>query len=88
MNKAGLRLLGYSQEELLGKNDYDFFPNEEASFFILADRKTLQGGQCELIEEESIHTKEGKGKSCGSKDSPAWVRWDVAISARNIVGHN
>jgi PAS domain S-box-containing protein len=62
MNKAGERLLGYSQEELLGKNDYDFFPNEEASFFIRADRKTLQGGQCELIEEESIHTKEGKRK--------------------------
>jgi PAS domain S-box-containing protein len=70
MNKAGERLLGYSQEELLGKNDYDFFPNEEASFFILADRKTLQGGQCELIEEESIHTKEGKRKILRTRKIP------------------
>ena len=70
MNKAGQRLLGYSQEELLGKNDYDFFPNEEASFFIRADRKTLQGGKCELIEEESIHTKEGKRKILRTRKIP------------------
>jgi len=60
MNKAGQRLLGYSQEELLGKNDYDFFPKEEADFFTNADRKTLQGNKVVLIEEESIHTREGK----------------------------
>jgi len=62
MNKAGQRLLG--------KNDYDFFPNEEASFFIRADRKTLQWGKCELIEEESIHTKEGKRKILRTRKIP------------------
>ena len=29
-NRAGEALLGYQRGELLGKNDYDFFPTEEA----------------------------------------------------------
>ena len=70
MNKAGQRLLGYLQEELVGKNDYDFFPNEEAAFFTSADRKTLDGGQLQLIEEEAIHTKEGVKKILRTRKIP------------------
>ncbi|MFH0821899.1 MAG: ABC transporter substrate binding protein, partial [Pseudomonadota bacterium] len=32
-NKAGEKLLGYKREDLIGKNDYDFFPKEQADFF-------------------------------------------------------
>src|SRR5206468_8367123 len=32
-NKAGEELLGYSRNDLIGKNDYDFFPKEQADFF-------------------------------------------------------
>jgi len=56
-NRAGERLLGYKREELLGKNDYDFFPRAEADFFIKKDREVLAGGKLVDIEEEPIHTR-------------------------------
>ena len=31
-NKAGENLIGVSKEELIGKSDYDFFPQTEADF--------------------------------------------------------
>jgi len=55
-NKAGEELIGYSREALLGKNDYDFFPKEEADFFILKDREVLGGGTLVDIPEEPIQT--------------------------------
>jgi PAS domain S-box-containing protein len=58
-NKAGEKLLGFSKNELLGKNDYDFFPNEEADFFIKKDKEVLDKGIVLDIPEESIHTKNG-----------------------------
>jgi PAS domain S-box-containing protein len=56
-NKAGEELLGYSRSELLGKNDYDLFPKEEADFFIAKDRQTLSGGSLLDIPEEPIRTR-------------------------------
>ncbi|OVE77921.1 hypothetical protein BVX98_01600 [bacterium F11] len=56
-NKAGEELLGYSRKDLIGKSDYDFFPQIEAEYFIKKDRKTLQQGKIEIIQEEPIHTK-------------------------------
>jgi len=57
-NQAGEQLLGYPREALLGKNDYDFFPQEEAAFFISKDRMVLETGQQIDIPEELIQTKE------------------------------
>jgi PAS domain S-box-containing protein len=56
-NKAGEELLGYSRDELLGKNDYDFFPPDEADFFTRHDREVLGGRQVVDIPEEPIDTK-------------------------------
>src|SRR6185437_4361056 len=59
-NRAGEELLGYSQLDLIGKNDYDFFPKEQADYFIDKDRKTLSNKVIIDIPEEFIETKKGK----------------------------
>ncbi|MBN2538916.1 MAG: response regulator, partial [Deltaproteobacteria bacterium] len=55
-NRAGEELLGYSRDDLLGKNDYEFFPKEQADFFTENDRKVLHGKEVVDIPEESIQT--------------------------------
>lgn len=56
-NKAGEELLGYRRHELLGKNDYNIFPKEEADFFTAKDREVLRSGHLLDIPEEPIQTK-------------------------------
>ncbi|MBU0665296.1 MAG: PAS domain S-box protein [Proteobacteria bacterium] len=56
-NKAGEELLGYQREDLYGKNDYDFFPHEEAEFFITKDREVLNSKKLIDIPEETIETR-------------------------------
>ena len=56
LNKAGENLLGYSREELLGKNDYDFFPREQADFFTEKDRMVLRLMEIVDIPEEELQT--------------------------------
>lgn len=56
-NKAGENLLGYSREELIGKSDYDFFPVEQADFFVKKDRDVLTRRTLLNIPEERIQTR-------------------------------
>ncbi|MDF0555463.1 PAS domain S-box protein [Kamptonema sp. UHCC 0994] len=56
-NQAGAELVGYEKEQLIGKNDYDFFTKIEADFFISKDREVLASGQMLDIPEETIQTK-------------------------------
>ena len=60
-NKAGEDLLGFPRDALLGKNDYDNFPKEQADFFIEKDRRVLNGSGFEDIPEEVITGKDGNG---------------------------
>jgi len=56
-NRAGEELLGYDRKALLGKNDLDFFPPEQAAHFMTKDRDVLDGDLNLLdIPEESILT--------------------------------
>jgi PAS domain S-box-containing protein len=59
-NKAGEELLGVSREALMGKNDHDFFPSEQADFFVAKDRQVLERGTVEDIPEEPIETPRGR----------------------------
>ncbi len=56
-NKAGEDLLGYSREELQGKNDYDLFPKDQADFFVGNDREVLETNRVKDIPEERINTR-------------------------------
>ncbi len=59
-NEAGLRLLGHKREDLIGKNDFDFFPSEQAVFFQAKDREVLLSGEIKDIPVEEINTAFGK----------------------------
>jgi len=56
-NKAAENLLGYSRAEMLGKNDYDFFPKAEADFFTTMDREVLKTGELMDIPLETVQTR-------------------------------
>jgi len=58
-NPAAQELLGFSAAEVRGKNDYDFFPREQADLFTAKDREALASGQIVDIPEELIQTREG-----------------------------
>lgn len=71
-NKAGEALLGYSREELIGKNDTDFFPKEQADFFISKDREVLRDGYLLNIPEEPIQTKHHGTRILSTKKIPLY----------------
>jgi len=58
LNKAGEDLLGVSRHELLGKNDLDIFPEEQATFFMAKDREILNGTSVLEISQETVDSKQ------------------------------
>jgi PAS domain S-box-containing protein len=73
-NQAGESLLGYSRAELIGKNDYDFFPTEEADFFTREDRRVLAQGEIVEIPEEPIRTRLQGERILHTKKVPIYDR--------------
>lgn len=58
-NCAGETMMGLARAELLGRNDYDFFPKDQADFFIGKDRQVLAQHGVVDIPEEVIETPLG-----------------------------
>jgi PAS domain S-box-containing protein len=69
-NKAGEDLLGFSRSDLLGKNDYDFFPREQADAFTAKDREVLAGGTVVDIPWEPLNTKYKGTRTLHTKKIP------------------
>lgn len=84
LNKAGENLLGVSSSQLIGKNDYDVVPVEEAEFFEKKDRETLMMGKMVDIPEEPIETPKGRRylhtKKIPVIDADGQPRYLVAIA--------
>ncbi len=57
INKAGEDLLGLSKDEIIGRNDYDFFPKQQADFFTSKDRSVFLSNELLDIPEEVVHTR-------------------------------
>src|SRR6266478_4720241 len=70
LNRAGEDLLGVSRDELIGKNDFDFFPTEQAEHFVSLDRETLRIGRLVDIPEEVIQTKSKGARILHTKKIP------------------
>jgi len=56
-NKHAEDLVGLSRHEVVGKTDYDFFPEQEAQGFVAKDREVLDGGILRDVPEERIETR-------------------------------
>lgn len=61
-NRTGEKLLGYSRQQLLGKNDFDLFTPEQAEFFTAKDRSVLESHEVMEVAEEPIQTADGQHK--------------------------
>lgn len=83
-NKAGEQFMGHTREELIGKNDYDFFPKEKADFFTSKDREVLNSDEPLIIVEEIINTENGiktlYTKKVAIKDKKGNVKYLLGIS--------
>jgi len=60
MNRAGEELIGVPRDQLIGKNDYDFFPKDQADFFTEKDRAVLNVEHQIDIPEEPLQTSSGE----------------------------
>ena len=83
-NKAGEQFMGYTRAELIGKNDYDFFPKEKADLFTGKDREVLNSDEPLINGEEVIITDDGIKilftKKIAIKDKNGKVKYLLGIS--------
>src|ERR1700719_3573999 len=70
INAAGEELIGIPREEMIGKNDFDFFPSDQAQLFIDGDRETLRNRRLVDIPEETIQTKNKGTRMLHTKKIP------------------
>ena len=82
-NKAAEELTGLLKEEMLGNNDYDFWPKEEAECFINKDKEVIKGKVLSDIPEEKITTKQKGVRTLHTQKIPIF---DQKGNAKYLLG--
>ncbi|HEV3237133.1 MAG TPA: PAS domain-containing protein, partial [Gemmataceae bacterium] len=86
VNKPFCRSLGLAAQEILGKSDFDLFPDEQADKNVAADRQVLlQGHELEVEEEQVCDgqrqviriSKTPVKDDCGQVVGVQGILWDV-----------
>ncbi|QZA80721.1 bifunctional diguanylate cyclase/phosphodiesterase [Deefgea piscis] len=63
LNPAGCAFFGIQEEDIIGKNDFYLFPQEQAERFIQSDREILEKSCIVEINTEDIRTRNGEIKT-------------------------
>lgn len=69
-NKAGEEMLGLSREEMLGKTDYELFPQGIAMGFTANDRLVLATNSPSDVPEEKVISQNGKERVLHTRKIP------------------
>ena len=79
-NLAAENLWGMKATDVLGKNDFDFFPRAEAERFRAKDIEVMKSGRFNLINEESITLPSGEVRYLRTKKIPIEGRYLLGVS--------
>ena len=60
VNQAAEAMLGFSRKAMIGSDDHDLFPKEQADAFQGVDREVIRAGGVTLIEEEEVTSALGQ----------------------------
>jgi len=82
-NKAAEELTGLLKEEMVGNNDFDFWPEEQAQFFIDKDNEVIQSKKLFDIPQEPITTKFKGTRTVHTKKIPIF---DDDGNAKYLLG--
>lgn len=82
-NTAAEELTGLLKEEMLGNNDFDFWPEEQAQFFIDKDNEVIQSKKLFDIPQEPITTKFKGTRTLHTKKIPIY---DDEGKAKYLLG--
>ncbi|WP_052672250.1 CHASE domain-containing protein [Aliterella atlantica] len=70
MNRKAAELIERSQDEIVGKTDYDFFPYAEATAFCQEDREVIESGKPKWNIEEAVTGADGKTRWMSTSKTP------------------
>ncbi|HTN65880.1 MAG TPA: EAL domain-containing protein, partial [Burkholderiaceae bacterium] len=67
LNPAGERLIGFREEEVIGKTGHDLFPAAQADSFAVRDREALNNSEKMWIIDEPLTSKTGEQRILQTK---------------------
>lgn len=82
-NKAAEELTGILKGDILGNNDFDFWPKEQAQAFVENDKEVIESGHQFDIAEEQITTRRKGTRTVHTKKIPIF---DEKGKAKYLLG--